>query len=404
MADVFISYKREDRVFAERLSIVLEQLGFEVWWDFDLLSGDRYRSVIRKVIDECKVAVVLWSTRAVQSDFVMDEAEYAKAQGKLCPARIDDVALPFGFGSLHTDDLSAWDSELFDPQFQNLVRAIENRVGRRGRLGGTNRAMEVQAATAEMEAFKAAQLAGNIAAMRTFLDFHPRGAFAGFVRGQLDHMQANEPVALMPAAEPVESISSKRPERRESAPEPKPIRNSRRPAEEPIAAHPAAQATSPDGHAIRSHVHAPVPPKQGPKLQLGLIVLLALVLAVLIAAYMVALPHQSAPTARSSAPVAAAAPLRVPTADRTSLAKPLEGEWAPSGLGCDDAVKISAQDGVLTSTSLGTTLTGMIESTGSDGSIDVRSSRGDFSYKVAGDTLTRVSPNGQPAQLTRCHQ
>ncbi len=40
MADVFISYKREDRELAERLAHALEQLGFDVWWDFDLLAGD----------------------------------------------------------------------------------------------------------------------------------------------------------------------------------------------------------------------------------------------------------------------------------------------------------------------------------------------------------------------------
>ena len=74
MADIFISYKREERRLAERLSIALEQLGFDVWWDFELLSGDRYRNVIRAVIDQCSAAIVLWSKLSVDSDFVMDEA------------------------------------------------------------------------------------------------------------------------------------------------------------------------------------------------------------------------------------------------------------------------------------------------------------------------------------------
>ncbi|MBC7769287.1 MAG: TIR domain-containing protein [Phycisphaerales bacterium] len=153
MADIFISYKREDRQVAERLSIAIEQLGFDVWWDFDLLSGERYRKVIRQVIDQCGVAIVLWSERAVESDFVMDEASHAKSQGKLCPARIDGVALPFGFGSVHTDDLVGWDGELSHPGFQALVRALESRLGRKGRLGAA-RAPEAQAASAELDAFK----------------------------------------------------------------------------------------------------------------------------------------------------------------------------------------------------------------------------------------------------------
>jgi len=93
MADVFISYKREDRGTAQRLADALEQLGFDVWWDLDLLAGDEYRNVIRAVIDQCSAAIVLWSTRSIESDFVMDEASHAKRKGKLCPALIDNVDL-----------------------------------------------------------------------------------------------------------------------------------------------------------------------------------------------------------------------------------------------------------------------------------------------------------------------
>lgn len=196
MADVFISYKREERPQAERLSIVLEQLGFEVWWDFDLLSGESYRTVIKAVIDQCKAAVVLWSKRSVQSSFVMDEAEYARQQGKLCPVRLDDVDLPFGFGGMHTGDLSQWDGEIFHPDFQAVVRAIEARTGKKGRLGAAGlSSQQAQAAAAELESFKAAQLAGNPSALRAFLARHPQGAFTGFVKSQLDSMDAEARLA-----------------------------------------------------------------------------------------------------------------------------------------------------------------------------------------------------------------
>ena len=200
MADIFISYKREDRPAAERLSIALEQLGFDVWWDFELLSGERYRDVIRAVIDQCKASIVLWSVRAVESDFVMDEATYSKARGKLCPARIDSVELPFGFGQIQTDDLTDWDGELSHSGFSSLVRAIEARVGRKGKLGAAPRTPQSQALTSELEAFKAAQIANNPSALRTFLRDHPRGAFASFVRGQLQTMGAEARVTAAAAA------------------------------------------------------------------------------------------------------------------------------------------------------------------------------------------------------------
>jgi|CXWL01.1.fsa_nt_gi hypothetical protein len=190
MADIFISYKREDKQLAERLSISLEQLGFNVWWDLNLISGQPYRAAIRAVIDQCKAAIVLWSAKSVESEFVMDEASYAHRLGKLCPARIDDVELPMGFGQTHTADLIGWDGEFNHSGFQNVVAAVEARIGRKGRLGASTRTPEAETAAAELEAFKTAQYAGNSQALRAFLKHFPRGDFAGFVRGQLETMPA----------------------------------------------------------------------------------------------------------------------------------------------------------------------------------------------------------------------
>jgi hypothetical protein len=157
MADIFISYKREDKAIAERLSIALEQLGFDVWWDLNLISGQPYRGAIRAVIDQCKAAIVMWSTNSVESEFVMDEASYAHRLGKLCPTRIDGVELPMGFGQTHTVDLSDWNGELSHTDFQSLVRAVEDRVGRKGKLGSGRRTPEAEAGAAELEAFSRAR-------------------------------------------------------------------------------------------------------------------------------------------------------------------------------------------------------------------------------------------------------
>lgn len=200
MADVFISYKREDRAVAQRLAGALAQLGFEVWWDLELLAGDKFRKVIREVIDQCGAAIVLWSAKSVDSDFVIDEAGHALRRGRLCPVRIDAVELPFGFGQTHADDLSGWDGELTHAGFQALVRALEARTGRKARLGAGPRSAEMQALSAELQEFQAAQLAGGVAALRAFVELHPRGAFAAFVRGQIESMQADAASALPAAA------------------------------------------------------------------------------------------------------------------------------------------------------------------------------------------------------------
>jgi hypothetical protein len=418
MADVFISYKREERPFAERLSIVLEQLGFEVWWDFDLLSGDRYRKVIRAVIDECRVAVVLWSNRAVESDFVMDEAEYAKAQGKLCPVRIDDVALPFGFGSLHTDDLTGWDSELFHPQFQSLVRAIELKVGRKGRLGADPRTSESQAAAAEMEAFKAAQMAGNPSALRAFLNMHPRGAFAGFVRRQVEEMET-EAKAMAEAAEALRPPRPRkpRPAHVDPAPEADPLAE---PKPEPAPTQQqAAQAPKTEDRVVeppRPIEPAPAPvPVPGPKLNPAAWALIAVVAGVAIIAVAIGLSHGHASnTVASAAPdssaavvsdaASSAAPAAPSVDELTALAKPLLGAWAPAGLNCSYAVTITAADGNLSETSSTlTATTAAIEGADTAGAVKVKQSNGDeVTYAVSGDTLTKTPANGQATEMTRC--
>ena len=412
MADVFISYKREERPFAERLSIVLEQLGFEVWWDFDLLSGDRYRKVIRAVIDECHVAVVLWSTRSVDSDFVMDEADYAKAQGKLCPVRIDNVDIPFGFGSLHTDDLTGWDSELFHPQFQSLIRAIELKVGRKGRLGADQRSSEVQAAAAEMEAFKAAQMAGNPSALRAFLNMHPRGNFAGFVRRQVEDMEADAKTMAEAAA------------RAEAAPTPRP-RKPRAPRADP------APETSPEPAATEPHRRADdqpkaqivepprpideVPPRPPPiKLTLAAKILIGAVGGGILLAMIVGLSHHGpSNTAATTAPdsstaassdAASSASSAPSSDDLTALAKPLLGSWAPTGLNCGYAVTLTASGGNLYETStMQVATSAAIEGADTDGTVKVKRGDGDeITYSVSGDTLTKTPANGQATEMTRC--
>ncbi|MBY0562555.1 MAG: TIR domain-containing protein [Hyphomonadaceae bacterium] len=218
MADVFISYKREDRRVAERLSIALEQLGFDVWWDFELLSGDRFRKVIEKVIDQCSATIVLWSNLSRESTFVVDEAAYAREQNKLCPARIDDCRLPLGFGGDHVVDLSAWDGEMGHEGLQAILRAVEAKSGKKARLGGRARDANDQKRFAELEAFKAAQIAENLSALRAFLRDYPDGAFAKFVRAQLEELEARAPKVTAPADAPNLALTPT-PEPRRSAPQ-----------------------------------------------------------------------------------------------------------------------------------------------------------------------------------------
>lgn len=111
MPDLFLSYKREDRSRARRIAEALVARGFHVWWDVELLPGDRFPDEIHRVIMASRGVLVLWSRKSVAARWVLEEAEQAANANKLFPARLDDVSPPFGFATLQTVDLSAWATE-----------------------------------------------------------------------------------------------------------------------------------------------------------------------------------------------------------------------------------------------------------------------------------------------------
>ena len=40
MADIFISYSKQDKALAEQLAGLLQEIGFSVWWDADLVPAE----------------------------------------------------------------------------------------------------------------------------------------------------------------------------------------------------------------------------------------------------------------------------------------------------------------------------------------------------------------------------
>jgi len=128
MADVFISYAREDRQWVEKLAAVLQTEGFSVWWDWDLLVGKRYRETIDTELQACKAAVVVWSQYSVRSDFVRDEAEEAQQRDILLPLLKDAIRPPAGFRQIQTADLSNWNGGGTDDELRRVIKGIAHMV------------------------------------------------------------------------------------------------------------------------------------------------------------------------------------------------------------------------------------------------------------------------------------
>lgn len=129
MADVFISYSREDREWVERLATQLQSAGYSVWWDWDLLVGKRYRETIDNELKTCRATIVVWSQHSIQSDFVRDEAEEAQQRNVLVPVLKESVRPPAGFRQIQTADLSAWSGGADHAEFRRVVLGIANLAG-----------------------------------------------------------------------------------------------------------------------------------------------------------------------------------------------------------------------------------------------------------------------------------
>ena len=109
MADIFISYKSEERALPEALASDLRAAGYSVWWDVDLVGGAAFRAQILEKLNAARAVIVIWTPASVQSEFVLDEADHAKQQGKLIPVRLPELDprhIPLGHRQAQTCLLS----------------------------------------------------------------------------------------------------------------------------------------------------------------------------------------------------------------------------------------------------------------------------------------------------------
>lgn len=121
MADIFLSYKREDRARAEWVVAALRKSGRTVWWDEGLTPRQAWDATIEQEIAAAASVIVLWSVRSVASDWVRSEAHYAQNHSKLVPVLIEPCEIPLAFMLKQAIDLSHWRGDINDPAWRKLL-------------------------------------------------------------------------------------------------------------------------------------------------------------------------------------------------------------------------------------------------------------------------------------------
>ena len=98
MADIFLSYAREDLAKAKQLAAALENQGWSVFWDRTaLLAGQDFEEAIEQAIEQAKCMIVAWSAASKRSDWVRGEADIGRKRKILVPILFEAVEPPIAF-------------------------------------------------------------------------------------------------------------------------------------------------------------------------------------------------------------------------------------------------------------------------------------------------------------------
>ncbi len=275
MADIFLSYNREDQPTAKLIANALAGEGFEVWWDTVLRAGQTYDEVTERQLHDASAVVVLWSSRSVRSKWVRAEATLGDRKSALIPVMIEQCDRPIMFELIQTADLTKWTGDLEDRQWKAFVEDVREHVERkRGAAAAaaapTPVATAAEAKAASSDAKDTIEAAfwlsikddNDASEFAAYLERYPDGHFAMLARKRL--------AVLTPKAVPPPPATSQ-----PVAPKPAPP-----PVIEPVAAKPAPLQSAPKADAFQQRAvqaKAPPPKKDGSPLPLilGLVAILA---------------------------------------------------------------------------------------------------------------------------------
>jgi hypothetical protein len=132
VADIFISYAREDAVRAGALAAAFVELGWSVWFDDSIRAGAPFDAVIDQQLDAAACVVVIWSRASVASNWVRAEASAADDQAKLVPIAFEPgLRVPVRFRQLQVSHLTSTDVSEPTDDARRLLADIAHLTGKR---------------------------------------------------------------------------------------------------------------------------------------------------------------------------------------------------------------------------------------------------------------------------------
>ncbi len=120
---VFVSYARKDQKRALPIIDALTSAGYAVWWDGMLATGERFANTTEAALESARAVVVLWSSTAIVSHWVHDEATRGRDRGVLVPLSLDGTEPPLGFRQFQTHHVGTHRTAS-DPGIAAMLQAV----------------------------------------------------------------------------------------------------------------------------------------------------------------------------------------------------------------------------------------------------------------------------------------
>jgi len=124
MADVFISYSRENSEAAVAAAAALRDRGYEVWLDSELPGHGSFTDEINRQLSQARAVLVIWSADAASSEWVRAEASRGREARKLVQMRLDTARLPLPFDQSQCTSLLGWRGDTTAPGWPKVENSI----------------------------------------------------------------------------------------------------------------------------------------------------------------------------------------------------------------------------------------------------------------------------------------
>jgi len=128
--DVFISYSRKDLELVKEIKAEIDSLvGIDCWMDLDgIESGEQFEDVIINAICKCDTILFMMSANSMQSEWALDELDFAMHEKKrIVLVSIDNAEMSGKFYfSYHKYNTITWNNQ---PQREKLIRDLKSWIG-----------------------------------------------------------------------------------------------------------------------------------------------------------------------------------------------------------------------------------------------------------------------------------